>query len=92
MINREQAEHIALQFIGASADDAENGWNLEEFAAGWLIMENATMNLRGAGTHVVERASGRVMLFPSYIAPDRILAEYDGVSDAGRPARPRYPA
>ena len=29
--------------------------------------------------HVVERESGRVMRFPSYVPPDRILEEYDEV-------------
>ncbi len=47
------------------------------------------MNLRGAGSYVIERGSGRVMSFPSYIPPDRILEEYDQVVSDGFPVEPR---
>ena len=85
MITRDQAEHIAEQLAGAPATDPDKGWDLEEFNAGWLILEHATRNLRGAGCHVVERESGRVMRFPSYVPPDRILEEYDQVVADGFP-------
>ena len=64
MITRDQAEHIAAQFVGAPANDPDKGWDLKEFDAGWLVQEKAAMNLRGAGSYVIERGSGRVMSFP----------------------------
>lgn len=85
MITRDQAERIAEQLVGASATDPDKGWDLQEFDAGWLVLEHATRNLRGAGCHVVERESGRVMLFPSYVPPGRILEEYDQVVADGFP-------
>ncbi|MGD0557322.1 MAG: hypothetical protein ABSA93_20370 [Streptosporangiaceae bacterium] len=85
MITRDQAEHIATQFVGVPASDPEKGWDLEEFDAGWLIQEKVTMDLRGAASYVIERASGRVMSFPSYVPPDRILEEYDQVVASGFP-------
>ena len=88
MINRDQAEHIAAELVGAPASDPDKGWTLEEFDAGWLIVKHASRNLRGAAFHVVERASGRVMRFPSYIPPDRILEEYDQVVNDGFPEDP----
>ena len=69
----------------APASDPDNGWDLVEFDAGWLILEHATIDLMGAGSRVVERESGRVMLFPSFIPPGRILEEYDQVAAHGSP-------
>jgi hypothetical protein len=43
------------------------------------------MNFRGGASRVVERESGRVMRFPSYIPPVRILEEYDEVVADGFP-------
>jgi len=85
MITRGQAERIAAEVVGVPASDSDNGWDLRAFGAGWLILEHATINLRGAGFYVVERESGRVMLFPSYIPPDVILAKYDQVVADGAP-------
>jgi hypothetical protein len=89
MITRDQAAAIATKFVGAPASDPDKGWELLEFDAGWLIQEKATMHLRGAASYVIERASGRVMIFASYVPPGRILEEYDQVVDRGRPAEPR---
>jgi hypothetical protein len=85
MISHEQAERIAAQFVGAPASDPHNGWDMEEFDAGWLVLKHATRNLRGGGSYVVERESGRVLHFPSYVSPGRILEEYDQVVDRGFP-------
>ena len=85
MITREQAERIAAQFVGAPANDPDNGWDMEEFDAGWLVLKHATMNLRGGGCYVVERESGRLLHFPSYVSPVRILKEYDQVVAKGFP-------
>jgi hypothetical protein len=91
MISSDQAEQIAAQLVGAPASDPDNGWELEEFDAGWLIRRKATMNIRGAASYVVERESGRVMRFASYIPPGRILEEYDQVVARGFPQDP-HPA
>lgn len=83
MVTQEQAERIAERVAGAPADDAENGWTLEEFDAGWLIHEKASFDLMGAASRVVERASGRVMSFPSHVSPQRIVTKYDQVTGDG---------
>ena len=85
LITRDQAKQIAAQLVGAPASDPDNGWDLLEFDAGWLILEHATINIRGAGSRVVERKSGRVLHFPSYVPPGRILEEYDQVVADGFP-------
>jgi hypothetical protein len=48
------------------------------------------MDLVGAGSHVMERFSGRVLLFGSYVPPDRILEEYDKVVNDGAPLAPPF--
>jgi hypothetical protein len=85
MITSDQAEQIAAQLVGAPASDPDNGWDLVEFDAGWLILERSTRDLIGAGSRVVERESGRVLHFPSYVPPVRILGEYDQVVAKGFP-------
>jgi len=97
MITRDQAEQIAAQFVGAPASDPVNGWDLIEFGAGWLIREHALRDqlidtdsyVIGTGSYIVERASGRMLHFPSYVPPVRILEEYDQVADGGSPVHLR---
>jgi hypothetical protein len=85
VISRDQAERIADEILESRPEDVEQGWTLEEFGAGWLVVRNAVSGRRGAASLVVERATGRVMRFPSYIPPTRILEEYDQVAADGRP-------
>lgn len=85
MITREQAEAIAAGVCGAPAGDADRGWELTEFDAGWLISENAGVGRRGGATRVIERGTGVVMRFPSGIPPTLILEEYAQVRDDGHP-------
>jgi hypothetical protein len=87
MITQEEAERIAAGFMGTPADDAEYGWTMQEFRAGWLVTDtwDEGAPIAGAGSYVVERASGRMLHFPSYIEPDLILADYDEVADEGSP-------
>lgn len=89
MITREQAESIANEILGSRPEDVEQGWSLREFGAGWLIERNVVAGNRGAASLVVERESGRVMRFPSFIPPTRILEEYDQVAARGNPD-PRF--
>lgn len=91
MITREQAEDIASRVVRAETDDpGTRNWDLVEFDAGWLIQEQAAADpaRRGAATRVVERATGRVMRFPSSVPPGRILREYDSVVPRGRIEQP----
>lgn len=91
MITRDQAERMAAEMTGAAPDDPERGWELEEFGAGWYVIEYAQRGRRGGASRVIERESGRVMRFPSYVPPGRIVAEYDAVRQEGRPDE-RWPA
>lgn len=76
MITQDEAARIAERVVGAPADDESQGWTLEEFDDGWLIHEKAIVGIMGAGTRVVERASGRVMNFSSNVAARRIRTQY----------------
>jgi hypothetical protein len=90
LITCEQAKRIAEDVVGARSDDPEQGWELEEFNEGWLILEHGHIGRRGGASRVIERESGRVMRFGSAIPPDRILEEYEEILQYGRPqdARP----
>lgn len=89
MITQQEAEKIAAEFMGAPANDAEYGWTMQEFRAGWLVTDtwDGGSPMPGLGSYVVERTSGLVLHFPSYIEPDLILADYDEVADEGSPLR-----
>jgi hypothetical protein len=85
MITRDEAERIAAEVVGLPSDDAEHGWDLEEFDQGWLINEHGWDDYRGGATRVIERGSGRVMRFPSSVPPASILEEYGEILRRGRP-------
>jgi hypothetical protein len=85
LITREQAEAIAAGVCGAPAQDAERGWELREFDAGWLISERAGGGRRGGAARVIERDTGLVMRFPSGIPPTLIMEEYAQVREDGHP-------
>jgi hypothetical protein len=85
MISRDQAERIAAEMTGTPAGEPGRGWELQEFSAGWLVVEPAAAGSRGGAGRVIEREAGRVMRFPSFIPPARIMAEYDAVLEHGRP-------
>ncbi|HEX4094520.1 MAG TPA: hypothetical protein VHZ33_37875 [Trebonia sp.] len=88
MITQDQAAAIAFHVCGAPPNDPRRGWELTEFAAGWLITERAKTGRRGGGTRVIERESGRVMSFPSFVPPSRIIGDYDEVLEDGTPEEP----
>lgn len=85
LITREEAERIAEEIVGARSDNPVQGWDLEEFREGWLILERGHIGHLGKALRVIERDSGRVMRFGSPIAPDRILKEYTEILQYGRP-------
>jgi hypothetical protein len=83
MITSEQAQRIAAEFIGPATAANGQGWRLEEFSAGWLVREDwmSDKQTRGGSFCVVERATGRVMAFPTSTSPTRIMTEYEQVVD-----------
>ena len=83
MITIDEAQRIASEVIGPATAGDGQGWHLEEFGAGWLVREDwmSEGSVRGGSFCVVERATGRVMAFPTSISPDRIMTEYDQVVD-----------
>jgi hypothetical protein len=83
VITSDEAQRIATEVIGpATAPDGE-GWQLEEFDAGWLVREDWMSGgpVRGGSFCVIEKAAGRVLAFPSSISPTRIKTEYAQVVD-----------
>jgi hypothetical protein len=85
MITQEDAEGIATGILGRPAADADRPWSIREFDHGWLIREEppAGEAVRGGARRVIERETGRVLLFPSSVPPVRILNEYAAIQDRG---------
>jgi hypothetical protein len=85
MITREQAESAVSNRFGPSQEDEQRNWELIEFSAGWLVLRNVAVDAsrRGAAVHVIERESGRLMVFPSSVPPQRILDDYSAVLGSG---------
>jgi hypothetical protein len=83
VITQDQAAAIAFHACGAPPNDPKRGWDLTEFEAGWLITARAKAGRGDGATRVIERASGRVVSFPSSVPPARILADYDRVRESG---------
>jgi hypothetical protein len=83
MITSDDAHRIATEAIGPATAADGQGWHLEEFASGWLVREDwmSEESVRGGSFCVVERATGRVLAFPTSISPTRIVTEYDQVVD-----------
>jgi hypothetical protein len=77
MITSDEAERIATEVIGPATAGDGQGWHLEEFDSGWFIREDwmSEKSVRGGSFCVVERATGRVLAFPSSISPTRIMTE-----------------
>jgi hypothetical protein len=63
-------------------DDPGSPWDLVEFPEGWLVRE-ASKGI-GAATLVIERASGRVLQFPSAVPPGRIMRDFPKVAGKAR--------
>jgi hypothetical protein len=87
MITHEQAERIAAEAVGPAGAGDGQGWHLVEFDAGWVVWGNwfGDPSMRGGAVCVVERATGRVMSFPSSVAVTRIMSEYNEVIDRASP-------
>jgi hypothetical protein len=83
VITQDQAAAIAFHVCGAPPGDPRRGWDLTEFDAGWLITSRAAAARGDGATRVIERESGRVVSFPSSVAPTRIMADYPAVLGSG---------
>jgi hypothetical protein len=85
MITQQQAEGIAQDILRRSATDADQPWSLQSFDQGWLVREEppAGEEIVGEGHYVIERDTGRVLLFASSVPPGRILTEYAAIQDLG---------
>jgi hypothetical protein len=88
LITPDQAAAIAARVCGAPPDDPQRGWELQEFDAGWLITERAKDGRRGGASCVIERDAGRVISFPSFVPPSRIMHDYLEVLEDGTPDEP----
>ena len=80
-VDENEARRIAEETLQRAADDRERPWRLVEFSEGWLISDPSRNP--GAPTKVIERSSGRVLAFPSYVPPRRIMEEYPQVIEKG---------
>lgn len=85
MITRQQAENIAASILGSRVTGADQQWDLQEFDHGWLIREQppAGEEIIGEAHRVIERETGRVLLFASSVPPGRIINEYPAIQDRG---------
>ncbi|MCK9897495.1 hypothetical protein [Frankia sp. AgB32] len=81
MIDESTAFSLATEHLGRPRDDAEKPWRLVEFPEGWLIRED--LPGRGGAAKVIERSSGKIKYFPSYIPPVRIRENYARVVESG---------
>lgn len=86
MITLKDAERIAGDIKKRLSDDSDTPWALEEFKEGWLVKERAKEGFMGAASTVIERATGKVMRFPSNVPPGKIVNEYDKIRDRGHEA------
>lgn len=81
MIDEKIAYSMAQELLKRASDDPERPWRLIEFPQGWLIAEeyiHGKSPVGGAG-RVIEKESGNVLRFPSWVPTGRILREFEAV-------------
>lgn len=83
MFSKQEAEELVSKFLGEKEVNSNLNWKLIDFEAGWLVIQEGGDRQRGAGTLVVERGSGRFLLFPSSVPVDRITSQYSTVAHRG---------
>jgi hypothetical protein len=83
MINEHEARKRAEALLRCPSDDPDHPWSIESFPEGWLIRPQPLARVRGQASYVIERASGRVVGFPSSIPPRRIREQYAAVVTRG---------
>jgi hypothetical protein len=76
VVDQLAAERSARAVLGVEE------FRLEEFPEGWQVLRAETVR-RGSGTLVVERDTGEVRMFPSAIAPRRLLSNYSNFRHLG---------
>ncbi|SNQ47216.1 conserved hypothetical protein [Frankia canadensis] len=85
MIDETRARAIATAILGRPSDDRKWPWNLIAFPEGWLIDETSHLpgDYAGALGQVVEKDTGRIRIFPSYVPTYRILTNYQTLAGEG---------
>jgi hypothetical protein len=83
VITQLEAESIAAGILGRPASDTARPWALLSFDYGWMIDKQAAEEIAGEAHWIIERADGRVLIFPSSVPPMRILREYSEVRSRG---------
>ncbi|CAO5255035.1 hypothetical protein [Frankia sp. AgKG'84/4] len=81
MIESATAFSLATEYLGRPRDDAEKPWRLVEFPEGWLVRQD--LPGRGGAAVVIERSSGKIKRFPSYVPPVLICDDYASVVNEG---------
>jgi len=90
VIDADKARTIASALLGRPENDPDGPWRLREFREGWIINENGYRGDTFVGSlgRVIERASGRILSFPSRIPTDRIMNEYDAIVGTAKVVAP----
>jgi hypothetical protein len=84
MITWEDAALRAELILEFPADDPEYGWELEEFPQGWLVIWYGGQGHPGQFCIVIERETGLVRYFTTFMPTQAIISEYESVRDLGR--------
>lgn len=83
MMDEMEARKRIEAFLKCPSDDANRPWTMEAFAEGWLVRQGPFEGFYGQSSYVVERATGRIISFPSGVPPRRIREEYQKVLSRG---------
>lgn len=74
-MNKKDAYELARKVLGSEKDEETEGWHLDEFQGGWLVVrERSTDEMMGATSLVIERESGQVLSLPSSV-PTRLITQ-----------------
>jgi hypothetical protein len=79
MIDEVEAAKRIESFLKCPSNDADRPWTMEPFTEGWLIRQGPLEGFYGQPSYVVERATGRIVSFPSGVPRRRIREEYEKV-------------
>jgi len=85
MITREDAVLRAEVILEFPADDPERGWELKEFPHGWLVIWYGWQGHPDQFCIVIERETGLVRYFTTFMGPQAIASEYETVRELGHP-------
>lgn len=88
MIDESRAAQLVEALLQCPRDDPERPWTMVAFSEGWLIRRGPFEGYVGQASYVVERESGRLLMFPSAIPPKRIREDYSSVKARGTEVKP----